>query len=184
MSGVAFTTISPSSTNSRRSTPCVEGCCGPIEIVICVSSGRSTISNCGGILAVEALMKFRVSSFEFRVRFNSKPETLNSKLFQAVRFIASQRKILPQCMSLPVVGQKNAAQIGMTVEDHAEQIVSLPFVPVCGAPDAGHGRHMRVCFVQQHLQPHPVILCRREQVIVHFEAGLFFRPAIKPAQIS
>src|SRR5215213_2437713 len=50
MSGVAFTTISPSSTNSRRSTPCVDGCCGPIEIVICVSSGRSTISNCGGIV--------------------------------------------------------------------------------------------------------------------------------------
>src|SRR5207253_5607560 len=52
MSGVHFTTISPSSTSSRRNTPWVEGCCGPIEIVICVSSGRSTISNCGGMFTV------------------------------------------------------------------------------------------------------------------------------------
>src|SRR5258708_39919021 len=49
MSGVVLTTISPSSPNSSRRTPWVEGCCGPIEIVICVSSGRSTISNCGGM---------------------------------------------------------------------------------------------------------------------------------------
>src|SRR5436305_3954019 len=48
MSGVHLTIISPSRTSSRRSTPCVEGCCGPIEIVICVSSGRSMTSNCGG----------------------------------------------------------------------------------------------------------------------------------------
>src|SRR5437763_12990174 len=48
MSGVDFTTISPSKINSRRRTPCVEGCCGPMEIVICVSSGRSMTSNCGG----------------------------------------------------------------------------------------------------------------------------------------
>src|SRR5215217_6651180 len=53
ISGVAFTTISPSSTNSKRSTPCVDGCCGPIEIVICVSSGRSTISNCGGMVGAD-----------------------------------------------------------------------------------------------------------------------------------
>src|ERR1043166_7190710 len=56
MSGVHLTTISPSRTSSRRSTPCVEGCCGPNEMVICVSSGRSTTSNCGGRFPVEMLM--------------------------------------------------------------------------------------------------------------------------------
>src|SRR5215204_1559080 len=59
MSGVVFTTISPSSTSSKRSTPCVDGCCGPIEIVICVSSGRSTISNCGGMVA-ELIIYFQL----------------------------------------------------------------------------------------------------------------------------
>src|SRR6266581_5988825 len=57
MSGVHFTTISPSSTSSRRNTPWVEGCCGPIEIVICVSSGRSTISNWDGMFMVALIMK-------------------------------------------------------------------------------------------------------------------------------
>src|SRR5207244_13643577 len=57
MSGVHFTTISPSSTSSRRNTPWVEGCCGPIEIVICVSSGRSTISNWDGMSMVALIMK-------------------------------------------------------------------------------------------------------------------------------
>src|SRR3989442_1288417 len=36
MSGVHFTTISPSSTSSRRNTPWVDGGCGPIEIVVFV----------------------------------------------------------------------------------------------------------------------------------------------------
>src|SRR5205085_12335763 len=56
MSGTHLTTISPSRTSSSRKTPCVEGCCGPNEIVICVSSGRSTTSNCGGRFVVDALM--------------------------------------------------------------------------------------------------------------------------------
>src|SRR4026208_1363142 len=110
MSGVALTTISPSSTSSRRSTPCVDGCCGPIEIVICVSSGRSTISNCGGMLATDDTDKLR--------------------LLQAVRLVASQRKIFPQRVSLPVVRQQDASQIGMAVEDDAKQIKRLAFVPI------------------------------------------------------
>src|SRR5215213_4553327 len=60
MSGTHLTTISPSSTSSSRSTPWVEGCCGPNEMVICVSSGRSTTSNCGGRFVVDALI-FRSS---------------------------------------------------------------------------------------------------------------------------
>src|ERR687883_812641 len=56
MSGTHLTTISPSRTSSSRKTPCVEGCCGPNEMVICVSSGRSTTSNAGGRFVVGALM--------------------------------------------------------------------------------------------------------------------------------
>src|SRR5882762_3618093 len=100
MSGVDLTTISPSSTNSRRSTPCVEGCCGPIEIVICVSSGRSTISNCGGMFTVELIsFEFRVSSFKFQkpgLFKNLELETRNLKLFQRIRLVAAQRKVLTQ----------------------------------------------------------------------------------------
>src|ERR1043166_7452249 len=62
MSGVHLTTISPSRTSSRRSTPCVDGCCGPNEMVICVSSGRSTTSNAGGRFVVDALMPCLLST--------------------------------------------------------------------------------------------------------------------------
>src|ERR1051326_1182868 len=174
MSGVHFTTLSPSSTSSRRRTPCVEGCCGPIEIVICVSSGRSTISNCGMV----AVIKFRVSGFGVRVcvsKFeprcfdfesrvlgritrNPKPKTRNSSpLFQTVRFVTSQGKIFTQSVALPVIRQKNAAQIRMIVKDHTEQIKGLALVPIRGSPDSGHSRHVQVFFVQQNLQTQTLI---------------------------
>src|SRR4026209_929053 len=108
MSGVAFTTISPSSTNSRRSTPCVDGCCGHIEIVICVSSGRSTISNCGGIAA--ELINPLQSVF---IRGNpcTQIHTYEYGSFQTVRLVSAERKILPQRMALPIVREKNPSQI-------------------------------------------------------------------------
>src|SRR5215208_7547329 len=62
MSGTHLTTISPSRTSSSRSTPCVDGCCGPNEMVICVSSGRSTTSNAGGRFVVDALMPCLLST--------------------------------------------------------------------------------------------------------------------------
>src|SRR6185436_8546307 len=135
MSGVAFTTISPSSTNSRRSTPCVDGCCGPIEIVICVSSGRSTISNCGGIVAE-------------LINISRGCHGKKTDLLKAIRFVTPQWKIFAQCMSLPIVGQQDPSQIRMAVEDHAKQIECLALVPVCCLPNARHARHVRVFFIQ------------------------------------
>src|SRR2546423_11109719 len=73
-----------------------------------------------------------------------------ANLFQAVRLVTSQRKIFSQRMSLPIVRQKNAAQIGMIVENYSKQIVSLAFVPICRAPNAGHARHVRVILVQNN----------------------------------
>src|SRR6266446_4834928 len=44
-SGIAFTTVSPSSSNKMRSTPCVDGCCGPMlrTIVFAVPIAVSTV---------------------------------------------------------------------------------------------------------------------------------------------
>src|SRR5713226_10153607 len=137
MSGIALTTISPSSTSSRRSTPCVEGCCGPIEMVICVSSGRSTTSNCGGMFT--AVLIFSVAQTSVGVFLLPLPlgegwgEGLSAHaprppltlpkgrgintLFQAVRFITSQRKIFSERVALPIIGQEDATQIGMSLEN-------------------------------------------------------------------
>src|ERR1051325_946283 len=121
MSGVALTTDSPSSTSSRRSTPCVEGCCGPIEIVICVSSGRSTISNCGGMVA-EDIITFLIRVFRVNPWPQIYTENTDQHSFQTVRFVTSQWKILAQRMSLPIIRQENASQIRMAVENHAKHV--------------------------------------------------------------
>src|SRR5438874_281757 len=129
MSGVHFTTISPSSTSSRRNTPWVEGCCGPIEIVICVSSGRSTTSNWGGMAPISDF-GFRISdskgnSFHMAVQIAIAPinpqfAIRNPQSLKAIRLVPSQRKILSQRITLPVVRQENATQIGVAIEDYAK----------------------------------------------------------------
>src|SRR5438270_8743690 len=43
MSGIMRTMVSPSISSSRRNTPCVEGCCGPMfRIMVLSSVGSST----------------------------------------------------------------------------------------------------------------------------------------------
>ena len=38
---LGLNTISPSSSSTTRSTPCVEGCCGPmLRTIVCVCAGR------------------------------------------------------------------------------------------------------------------------------------------------
>src|SRR5712691_10516198 len=69
-------------------------------------------------------------------------------LFQAIRFITSQREILSQRVALPIIGQEDATQIGMAVENHAKQIVSFALVPVRRPPHAAYGRHVNIVFVQ------------------------------------
>ena len=123
MSGVALTTISPSSTSSRRSTPCVEGCCGPIEIVICESSGRSTTSNCGGMLAVETLISVafvRCPMSHASHATDRTLETYRTRLISGctVRILATENPFAAR--ALPIVRKKDAPQVRMSVENHAE----------------------------------------------------------------
>src|SRR5262249_22292871 len=86
-------------------------------------------------------------------------------------------------MSLPVVRQKDAAQIRMIIKDHPKQIVGFALVPIRAAPHWGDAGYVRVILVEDNLQSHPVKLCGREQMIVDFKARLFFRTAIETAQV-
>src|SRR5437016_9144972 len=101
MSGVHLTTISPSRTSSSRSTPCVEGCCGPIEIVICVSSGRSTISNCGGMFTVVLISQDCHRDTEAQRNFKQKSQGAGtSKVSLCVSFSLSLSLSLCLCASV------------------------------------------------------------------------------------
>src|SRR5579883_2637146 len=47
MTGVHSTTVSPSSVSTRRRTPCVLGCCGPMfSTISCVTNPSAPSTNC------------------------------------------------------------------------------------------------------------------------------------------
>src|SRR6476661_11250390 len=125
MSGTALTTSSPSRRRSRRSTPCVDGCCGPIDSVISDSSDWSSTSTVPGSLSITVL----ISS-----------EKLTS--IHAVRLVASQRVILSQRVPVEIRRQQYAAQIGMAIENDAEQIECLTLVPVGRLPKVRDRPHV------------------------------------------
>ena len=109
---------------------------------------------------------------------------ISFELRQAVRLISAQWKILAQRMASPIIRQKNAAQIGMSVKNDSKQIISFALVPIGGSPNGGYRSHVRVIIIQQNLQTHTVMPCRGKQVIVHLEARLFFGAAIESTQVS
>src|SRR5262245_2785293 len=87
-------------------------------------------------------------------------------------------------MTLPVLRQKNAAQIGMAVEDDANEIKCFTFMPICCAPNTRDRRNVWVPVIEQHFQSQPMKFLRREQVIIYLETRLFLRTSIDTTQIS
>lgn len=86
-------------------------------------------------------------------------------------------------MTLPVIGQQDAAQIRMIVKDDAKQIKGFAFVPIGRAPNTGNGGHVRVVFVQQHLQTNAMKFRCGKQVIIDLEARFLFGSTIEAANV-
>src|SRR5579863_7057116 len=119
MSGAAERIVSPSSSSTMRSTPWVEGCCGPMFSVIRRGAdGLEGSSSSAGIVA-----------------------KLSSKdLFIGVAvLIAVNRIVFAQRMPVPVDRHQNAHHVRMIAERDAEQIEYFAFMPVGRAPDAVNG---------------------------------------------
>src|SRR6266850_6603527 len=98
-----------------------------MEIVICVSSGWSTISNCGGMFTGTLLINsFLIADCRLPIYWalrgctNGQSAIANRQSLEAIRFIPSQRKILAQSMALPVFRQENSAEIRMPVKDYSK----------------------------------------------------------------
>jgi len=85
-------------------------------------------------------------------------------------------------LSLPVVGEKDARQIGMVREGDAEEIESLPFVPVGGGPNLADGRDA-LAVREPDLQAQPVSVRDRVEVVVDLEA-LPSRGKVDGAQVG
>src|SRR5262245_17968415 len=115
--------ISTSVRSTRRSTPCVLGCSGPMftNISSVRTSNSTMVWSCAGGVAVAMLSS------------------------TAANAVVLQRElvVLAQRVPHPVLGQENAAQVGVAGEPDAGQVVNLVLVPVGGPPDARHRRHLR-----------------------------------------
>src|SRR4051812_19005421 len=122
MSGAAFITVSPSSSMTTRSTPWVEGCCGPMFRTMCRPWPSPTgAASAAGTDATRSSSAFMVLLVLIRV------------------LIPVDRVVLAQRVTVPVVGHQDAARIGMIPELDAEHVEGLPLVPIGGPPHAGDG---------------------------------------------
>src|SRR5436305_6036972 len=111
MIGLQATTFSPSSSSTTRSTPCVEGCCGPMFSVIV---SLRTVANFPGC---ELLQRRRRHGAPRRV-------VRERHLFVAERGILAQRP------ADPVLGQQDAGEVRVARERDAVEVVRLALVPV------------------------------------------------------
>src|SRR5262249_9449746 len=95
-------TFSPSSFRMTRSTPCVEGCCGPMLRTNSVESKKVA----SGILR-------SLTALDVQVLLHPSLVLLNNTV------------LLPQRITLPVFGKQDAPHVGMSREFDAEHIVDF-----------------------------------------------------------
>src|SRR6266567_7728497 len=101
-------TFSPSSFKITRSTPCVEGCCGPILRTNSVES-RNVVSGMDLLAALDV----QILPYPALVLLN-----------QAV--------FLAQREAFPLFGEQDAAHVRVAFKLNAEHVEDLAFQPVCG----------------------------------------------------
>ncbi len=66
---------------------------------------------------------------------------------------AAKADIFAQRMPDPVFGEKDAAEVRVTAEGDAKEIVNFALEEVCGRPDPRDGRHSRRILRHEHAQP-------------------------------
>src|ERR1035438_1281210 len=145
MSGWQETMFSPSNSSRRRSTPWVEGCCGPMLRTM----RRPPVGDCSSSTSA-----------------TDNPGTAGS-------LILSPRPhdgvILAQRMPFPIVRQHDAAQVGMVEEADAKEVEHFALVPVGAAPDSGDGIDYGIRTSEAALETQALVTLDAVQVIDDFE---------------
>src|SRR6266571_7178671 len=106
---------------------------------------------------------------------------VSSAQLEVIPVVPLGRILLPEGMALPLVGHQDPPQIRMALERDPEQIKRLPFVPVGGAPDAGH-RGGRLSVGDADLQINPVPPRDGEEVVNDLETLRAVR-VVHPAEV-
>src|SRR5258708_36442071 len=114
MTGRQWTITSPSRTSSSLSTPCVEGCCGPI---LTVSSSRFSPTSIAAI----------------HLPCDGEVDGLGPQGLAAAKGVGA-----------PFVGHHDPAQIWVALELDAKQVEELALVPVGTRHDRGDAGRLTV----------------------------------------
>src|SRR5436309_9019131 len=154
MSGIASFMTSPSARTTKRSTPCVEGCCGPMLRVM--SSVERPPSACG-----------RCTSTSNPARPIGSLRRLQQALTRGrdAVVLLGLDEVLAQRVSRPVLRHEDAAEVGVALEDDAEEVEDLALLPVGVAPQAGHRGDDRIVARRVDLEREEVAVRVRVEVV-------------------
>src|SRR5258706_4543817 len=123
MSGSALMMVSPSSSRTMRSTPCVDGCCGPMLSVM-----RRGAEGDAGVSCVASMVAV----------CSSKRCCLLILFCRVTVLVPVHRIIFAQRIPFPIDRHQDAHQVRMIAELHAEHVVDFALVPIRRAPHAVH----------------------------------------------
>src|SRR5215469_4884382 len=166
MCGSALVMISPSISSTRRSTPWAAGCCGPKFMV------KFWISGILGSL-LECLVVARVVADHPRhqhARLDAHRLVHHPLLLLVVAHfhVAGEREILAERMAHEAVVREDAAQVGVAVEQHAEEVEGLALEPGGGGPDVDDRvHHRRFGAGAEDPEAQPLVAAHGEQVVDH-----------------
>src|SRR3954453_19292575 len=143
--GSTRSTTSPSSSSTRRRTPCAAGCCGPKLIVklrmLCSPMGSTFRLALSLLIPGQHVIRAFPGREEIEVAqfLRQLPGLVHDTALRVVVANldeARERKILPQRKAFEAVIGENAAQVRVAGEQHAVQIVGLALEPVRGRKQA------------------------------------------------
>src|SRR5881409_2575304 len=136
--------VSPSSSSSKRSTPCVEGCCGPMLSVM--RRDRAVVSAASAGASASVTITPGVS-----------PSVMESDSGTC------HRVVFPQRVAFPIFRHHDATEVRMVPKSDAEQVEHLALIPIGGAPNRSHRIDFRLIAGQGAFQSYPLVALHRVQ---------------------
>ena len=186
MSGRHSRTTSPSSSSTRRSTPCVLGCCGPMfSSMVSSSSCTTSMASLPGSTPSMRRPRSNASDCSSRVgrpgppgggrtaisacpRHVARPLRGGQRPLEVVREgdrLAEAHVVLAQRVAHPVLGKEDAVQVVVAGELDAEEVEGLALVPVHAREDALGGGDAGRVLGHLHDQPAVVVVLQRAQLV-------------------
>src|SRR5581483_2678097 len=148
ITGFDRNTVSPSSSSITRSTPCVDGCWGPMLMIMVSSSvssrSKSLVSmvrpsgrrrtapssrrNSGSVVDSRTRSSWLPSDVPIRCSWVSFVVTRSPRAHRVLELHghAAHGVVLPQGMPFPVLGHEDAREVGMVVEGDAHHVERFP----------------------------------------------------------